>query len=141
MSPTAAQAQTLSRLAASDELPEWFMAAIAEKVAEKLAARAIADTKAVGTTAICERFGLEPDWVREHYLALGGFLLGPAGEGRRPRRRYIPAVVAERLAAMGNGPEAAKRTADRARRAKAKKASRSVPGGVELIPLRNDAAA
>lgn len=141
MSPTATQSQVLARLAGGDELPEWFMDAIADRVAERLAARAIADTKTVGTAVICERFDLGEDWVRENYRALGGFLMGDAGEKRKPRRRFISAVVFERLVAMGDGPEQAAKNADERRKAKAKKASTSVPGGVELIPLRDDIAA
>jgi hypothetical protein len=141
MSPTATQAQQLARLAGSEELPEWFMDTIADKVADRLAARALADTKTVGTTALCDRFDLKPDWVRENYEALGGFLQGEAGKGRRPRRRFIPAVVFERLSAMGQGPEHAAKNVDKRRKARAKKASASVPGGVELIPLRDDIAA
>lgn len=59
----------------------------------------------VTAKVVAERWGIDRRWVYEHAEQLGAH---PLGDGPRPRLRFDPIEVAERLAAMqprsrGNG--------------------------------------
>jgi hypothetical protein len=71
---------------------------VASRVLDALGESAV--PKLIDAQTVGRQFGISPDWVRGNADRLGAVRLG---EGPRPRLRFDPAVVAERLNARSGG--------------------------------------
>jgi hypothetical protein len=76
---------------------------------------------------VARRFGVARSWVYEHAAELGAV---PLGSGTRPRLRFDPEIVSERLAARRAADPSAP---PRPRKAKPRRRRRT---GFELLPIK-----
>ena len=79
----------------------------------------------VDAAEIAQRFGCSRDWVYAHADELGAIRLG---DGDKPRLRFDPEVVHERLAARPHPATTPTRTRPRPR----------ATASIELLPIRGD---
>jgi hypothetical protein len=110
--------------------------AIARRVAELLAPRreeagTRGSRRLLSAAEVSEWWGVERSWVYGHAEELGAIRLGT---GRRPRLRFDPDLVAERLEA--SVPQV--RSRDRGRRRGARRSRRIPAAPVDLLPLKSD---
>lgn len=70
--------------------------AVAVRVAELLRGEAVGP-ELVDAAEIARRFNVSRDFIYEHASELGAIRLGETGEGKKPRLRFDPAIVADRL--------------------------------------------
>jgi hypothetical protein len=82
------------------------------------------------TAEVAARIGRSEDFCREHRAELGGFPLGPTGEGKRPRLGFDPRRV--EAFARGGDPEPGLDPAQRA------PARRSRLSEADLLPIRSE---
>jgi AraC-like DNA-binding protein len=106
--------------------------AIAVRVAELLREEAPSDARLLPASEVARRFGLSRDYLYRHAEELGAVRVG---DGKRPRLRFDPEVVAERLSARsirrGSEPRKARP------KAKPRRARRTGPrSGPALLPIR-----
>ena len=108
---------------------------VATRVAELLAPRfqpaRAPHRRLLSAAEISEWWGVERSWVYEHTNRLGAIRLGT---GRRPRLRFDPDIVAERIAALAEEW----RPAPRGRRRGGRRSRRISTGAADLLPLRGD---
>lgn len=105
--------------------------AIADAVAERLRGATAEDRDLVDVAAIARRFGVSRDYVYDNADRLGVIRIGT---GTRPRLRFDPAVVAERLTRCSDSRESEQRQLGR--RAKSRAAT-AVNGqnGPRFLPI------
>jgi hypothetical protein len=80
---------------------------------------------------VSEWWGVERSWVYEHAGELGAIRLG---KGRRPRLRFDPDLVTQRIAALAGE----RRPAPQSRRQGGRGSRRIPTDAADLLPLRGD---
>src|SRR5438874_2583367 len=75
--------------------------AVASRVVELLRCEEIGG-EWIDAAEVARRFGVTRSWAYDHAAELSAIRLGETGEGRRPRLRFDPALVAERLRACSS---------------------------------------
>lgn len=110
--------------------------AIARRVAELLAPRLNETWRSarghlLTAAEVSEWWGVERSWVYEHADELGAVRLG---SGRRPRLRFDPELVAERLEARPTP----RRPPARGERHRGRRSPRIPADPVDLLPLRGE---
>lgn len=107
-------------------LHESSVEAVARRLAE-LIREDVGTGQLVDAAEIARRFGVARSWVYDHAQDLGAL---PLGGGSRPRLRFDPAVVAERLEAIQSKsqPGAPRRAPQKGRQRSGRAVRRSVPG-------------
>ena len=108
---------------------------VATRVAELLAPRfqpaRAPHRRLLSAAEVSEWWGVERSWVYEHAGELGAIRLGA---GRRPRLRFDPDLVAQRIAALAEG----RRAPPQGRRRGGRRSRRISTGAADLLPLRGD---
>jgi hypothetical protein len=110
--------------------------AIARRVEELLARRfsqtgRTAPRRLLTAAEISEWWGVERSWVYDHAEELGAIRLGT---GRRPRLRFDPDLVAQRLDARATK----RRPPTPGRRRNARRSPRTPADPVDLLPLKGE---
>ena len=104
----------------SAPLDQATILAVASEVAALLRRTGDTDQALLTAAQVASRFNVERGWVYAHADELGVIRLG---EGRRPRLRFDPAIVAQRLVAVPG-------------RASPARASMHVRSEVPLLPIK-----
>ena len=108
---------------------------VATRVAELLAPRfqpaRAPHRRLLSAAEVSQWWGVERSWVYEHAGELGAIRLG---KGRRPRLRFDPDLVAERIAALAEE----RRPAPRGRGRGSRRSRRISADAADLLPLRGD---
>jgi hypothetical protein len=109
---------------------------LAERVAEKLRGATRAE-ELLDAAQVAERFGVSRSFVYEHAAELGAIRLGVLGEGRRPRLRFDPTAVAERLRRLqGAGQDAS--MVDRTPQPRKRRSQPTARLGARLLEIRGE---
>lgn len=123
-SPGASNGLPREVVGVSAPLDQASIEAIAHKVADLLRRRGEPGQSALLTAGqVATRFGVDRSWVYTHAHHLGVVRLGL---GPRPRLRFDPAVVAQRLLAQQVAPTSAA-------------PARGAAGSAPLLPIRSQA--
>lgn len=89
------------RLSGELRLDPEAVEALARRLVELMAPEQPAQSRLITAEEVANRWGVGRRWVYDHADALGAHRLG---SGRRPRLRFDPDEVAERLGNLAGGP-------------------------------------
>jgi hypothetical protein len=106
--------------------------AVAQRVIELLPRGAAAPAELVDAAELARRLGVDRSWVYTHAIELGAIRLG---EGPRPRLRFDPSLVAERIRQNARGQD----TEAPRRRRQSPRQPRHVGERPSLLPIKGGA--